>query len=163
MADSNEVKIACSLIESVSYVTGSLVITPGESSEEPPTIVQDGYQWNITLDADRKASEGVADSFNTLVGGANHEYAPFEGGTGKQPDELNFYFGINVTFNIGGNRIQETIYLAQGHGTRNNWWIGSNNVVNAGTPTYCVISNNLIQQIFTMSGGISDFSLSPVG
>lgn len=164
MASSNTVNLTSSLIETVSYVAGSIVITPGESHKDSASITQDGPKWIITIEADRSGSNGVADKFNTQVGGPYHEYAPDGGGTGKQPDKLNFYFAVRVTFNIRGNRIQETLYLGQGHyGTTNNWWIGANHVVNAGKPEFLAISDNNIQQIFTMSGNTNSFVFTTVG
>jgi hypothetical protein len=139
MPSSNTVNLTSSLIESVSYVDGSLVITSGEEYKVPPSITQDGPKWIIEL-------------------------APDGGGTGKQPDKLNFYFAVRVTFNIGGNRVQETIYLAQGHfSLTNNWWIGGNHVVNAGQPEYLVMSDNVIRQIFKLSGNTNSFTFTSVG
>lgn len=163
MASSNTVTITSSLIESISYIDNSLVITQGESSSPPPSIVQDASKWIITLQADRSGSENVADTFNTRVGGASHEYAPTGGGTGKMPDKLNFYFGITITFNIGGTRVSTDVYLAQGHYLlTNNWWMGAGALVNIGTPMLLAISNNVVRQVFTLSGGTSDFTLKDV-
>lgn len=163
MASSNTVTITSSLIERISYIPNSLVITEGESSSPPPSIVQDASRWIITLEADRSGSEDVADTFNTRVGGAHHEYAPSGGGTGKMPDKLNFYFGLTLTFNVGGTRISTDVYLAQGHYLlTNNWWMGAGALVNIGTPMLLAISNNVVAQIFTLSGGTSDFTLNAV-
>jgi phospholipase C len=106
-------------ISSISYVSGSLVITSGQPSETPPTIEKSGSTYKITLMAGRSDSESVANSFNSAAGGSSKEYAPFRGG--GTPDELNFYFA--VTLNLGQSSV--TVYLGQGHsGLRNNWWIG---------------------------------------
>ena len=162
MASSNTVSLTSPLIAGISYISDSLVITKGEASSQPPRIEQDGPTWKITLSADRKGSGEVADRFNTRVGGPDHEYAPDGGGTGKQPNELNFYFGVTITWNIGGTRVNTDVYLAQGHySLTNNWWIGSGAVVNIGTPMMLVINNNLVVQILKMSGGASSFNFNP--
>ena len=163
VASSNTVTITSPLIESIRYINNSLVITTGESSSPPPSIVQDASRWIITLEADRGGSEDVADSFNTRVGGANHSFAGSGGGTGKMPDKLNFYFGVTVTFNIGGTRIDTNLYLGQGHYLlTNNWWMGSGAIVNIGHPMLLVIHDNVVAQITTLSGGTSDFELATV-
>ena len=161
MSSSNVVTLTSPDIRGVTYVNNSLVITPGEDSSPPATVQGPTSDkpnvWTITLKADRSGSEGVANQFNSQVGGAPHEYAPDGGGTGHSPEKLNFYFGVDVAFGSGTVRV----YLAQGHySSTNNWWIGSNSVVNTGTPTLVVISNNQIQQIFNMSGGTSSFEFS---
>ncbi|HEU0301095.1 MAG TPA: hypothetical protein VFR37_16645 [Longimicrobium sp.] len=164
MSSSNTVTLTSSLIQSVTYVNNSLHIKSGESYTVPPTITQSGSTWTIVLDADRSGDNTVADDFNNEVGGAYHEYAPSGGGTGNQPGSLNFWFGVTVAFNVGGNVINETFYLAQGnYSLTNNWWIGGNHVVNTGTPTYLVINGNNIQQILNLSGGTSSFTFNVPG
>lgn len=163
MASSNSVVLTSALITGVTYIDGSLQITSGQKSNPPPKITKSGADWKITLEADRNGSSGVASSFNNQVGGASHEYAPSGGGDGKQPDKLNFYFGVRITWNINGQSITDEAYLAQGHSTLggNNWWIGANEVVNVGTPLFLVISNDIIRQIFRMSGGGDSFTFKP--
>jgi hypothetical protein len=157
---SNAVTITSPLIHSINYISGSLVITTGESSSPPPSVLQSGDKWTITLEAGRSGSKPVADSFNTLNGGSIHEYAPDGGGTGHTPNELNFYFGVTITFLLDGVQIPTQVYFAQGHySTTNNWWIGANSVINTGQPMLLLISNNTIQRILNMSGGVSSFVL----
>ena len=161
MASSNDVTITSSLIQTITYIENSLVITEGEDSTPPPRIEQNASKWKITLAADRKGSNAVANSFNTRVGGSSHEYAPDGGGTGKMPDSLNFFFGVTITWSIGGSRVNTDVYLAQGNfNVTNNWWIGANSVVNVGTPSFVVLDNNAIVQILKMSGGTSSFTFS---
>jgi hypothetical protein len=161
MPSSNTVTLTSSLIQSITYIENSLVVTEGEDSTPPPKIEQDAAKWKITLAADRKGSGAVANSFNTRVGGSSHEYAPDGGGTGKMPDSLNFFFGVTITWNSGGTRVSTDVYLAQGSfNVTNNWWIGANAVVNVGTPSFVVLNGNVIVQILKMSGGTSSFTFS---
>jgi hypothetical protein len=163
--DTNDVKLTSSLIEDISYVDGSLDIPPDQNPKLPPmigrTIGRVGPEWKITLLADRKGSSDVAKNFVNKTGGPFHEYAPVGGGTGHKPDGLNFYFSVRITWNIGGVRVTDEVYLGQGRsGTRDNWWIGGNKVVNIGTPSYLAISEDVIRQIFQMSGGVNSFDFT---
>lgn len=154
---SNEVTITSALIQNIEFIPGSVVITSGEKFKEPPTISHSGDKWSITLEADRSGSKPVADSFNSVNGGSIHEYAPDGGGTGHTPNELNFYFGVRITFR---DFPPTTVYFAQGHySTTNNWWIGANAVINTGQPMFLLIRDNVIQQILYMSGGVNSFVL----
>jgi hypothetical protein len=162
MPDSNTVVLTSSYIEAVSYIDSSLNITSGEDYELPPSIVRSGYEWKITLQADRKGSDAVADAFNTTVGGAIHEYAPDQPGTDAQPDSLNFFFGVRITWNVGGLRVTDEVYLGQGHNiTGNNWWIGANEIVASGVPNYLVISDDIIREIFHLSGSTNMIVFTP--
>jgi hypothetical protein len=162
MSSSNEVKLSGAQIQNVTYVNNSLVITQGEDSSPPPSIQQDkDKNWVITLSADRKGSSTVANSFNGASGGASHEYAPSGGGTGHTPNELNFYFAVTITFSTPSGSVPVQVNLAQGHySTTNNWWIGANGVVNIGTPSFCAIANNKIEQIYKLGGGTSNFTFT---
>jgi hypothetical protein len=162
MPSSNSVTLASPLIRSITYINDSLVVTQGEDFSVPPHISQSGSTWTITLQADRSGSEDVANRFNNTVGGAYHAYAPNGGGTGKQPGTLNFYFEVIVAFYIGGNVVTQHIHLGQGHfSLTNNWWIGSNHVVNTGSPMLLVINGNTIKEILNLSGGTSSFAFAP--
>lgn len=157
MASSNTVTISGAAITAITYVDHSLVITPGEDSAPPPTIEKDGSQWTITLEADRKASTGVADSFNRASGGENHEYAP--SGGGGVPIDMNFYFQIDLTLGSSTARLQ----IGQGnHNLRNNWWMGGNHLLNVGDPLLLEIVNSEILRIFKLSGGVDSFNLTAV-
>lgn len=162
MPSTNEFKLTCGDITSLSYLEGSIDVTDGEDFDSPPTFSHSGKTWTITLKADRKKSSGVADSFNRTVGGALHEYTN-EGGD-KQPKELNFYFGVRATFGIDGQSYQMDIYLGQGHtGLRNNWWFGANSLLNTGDPLYSVISGSVIRRTFRLSGkGSDEMTLSAI-
>ena len=149
---SNTVTLESSLIESISYIDGSFVISDGQPYESGPTAKDKGNGvWEITVNCGRHKTSEVADKFNSLCGGQYHEYAP-KGGGGT-PDELNFMFGITVAFK---NATPITLYLGQGHySSHNNWWIGGQNVVNDGKPDLVLISNNQPIQLLRMSGSTS--------
>jgi len=86
--------------------------------------------WTITLNADRNGTSDVAQSFNTIAGGASHEYASSHGSFGDSPSGLNFYFGVNLT--IGAETI--TAYIGQGNwgASQHNWWFGSSALILVG-------------------------------
>lgn len=158
MSSSNKVTLQSSLIQAVTYVSGSLVITTGEDSSPPPEITRDGSDWTIDLKANRKKSNEVASSFAGVTGGASHMYAPDGGGTGHAPEQLNFYFGVNITFSVDDKQLTTMVYLAQGnYSSTNNWWIGGNAVVNVGTPSLVLTDGGSIVQTLLMSGGTHDF------
>ncbi len=160
--DSNEFKLTSADIVSISYLEGSFVITEGQSGSPPPTFVQNGSTWTITIGANRKNSKPVAQSFNQKTGGALHAYTNASGDT--QPQELNFYFGIVATFNINGQLVPMTFYIGQGHYTfNNNWWLGGNNVLNKDSnPLFNVISGGNIVQTYDISGsGNYSMTLTP--
>ena len=142
-------------ISSISYVSGSLVITDGQPSQTPPTISSSDGTFTITLEAGREKSTSVADSFNSNCGddGAK-EYAPFGGG--GTPEELNFMFAVVIEFSIGA---AVTVYLGQGHAAvRNNWWIGGSPIFSLDTPRLEYSINNLVYT-YELSGTHDSFDL----
>lgn len=130
--DSNAVSISSdspNIISSINYIDNSLVVSAGQSHDSSPqTPTKDGNVWTITLNADRNGTSDVAQSFNTIAGGASHEYTYSNvWGLGKSPSDLNFYFGVDLS--IGTETI--TVYLGQGHhgAGNNNWWFGSSALI----------------------------------
>ncbi|MEY2505179.1 MAG: hypothetical protein QOG27_1459, partial [Verrucomicrobiota bacterium] len=122
---------ASKTIKFISYLNDSLQISSGQPSKVPPSITVKNNVWGITLQAGRHPTSAVANSFNSLCGGKEKEYAP-SGGGGGTPDELNFFFGISITFQNG---VSGTIYLGQGsYGTTNNWWIGGSPIFSQDKP-----------------------------
>jgi hypothetical protein len=161
--DSNDYKLTCADIIAMSYLPGSFIITDGQSSKPPPTFTKNGSTWTVSIDANRKNSSAVADSFNQKTGGALHEYTNSSGD--KSPKEMNFYFGVEATFLVNGNHVSVTFYIGQGHYTsNNNWWIGGNNILNkGGNPLFNVISNGTIVSTYDISGsGNYTMELTPV-
>lgn len=161
MPKNNEVELESPLITAVSYVDGSLVISEGEASEPPATISRDGSTWTVALEADRHKTSEVAGSFDGATGGELHQYAP--SGGGGTPDELNFYFAVNVAFQIQGKTVTTRLYLAQGsYALTNNWWIGGSSVVNDGEPDLVLVANDQVVAVLRISGDHDSFVFTPV-
>lgn len=159
---SNIVEIDASSIQSIDYIKDSLCITDGQPSTPPPSISQSGSKWTITLECGRKGSASVADKFINICGGRYHSFSPTA--NSDQPGKLNFYFGVTIGLKLGGEIYYETIYLAQGHmGLNNNWWIGSRSLAQKSYAILVVQTpvTNEVEQVYNISGGVSNFSLSP--
>jgi hypothetical protein len=122
---------ASKTIKFITYINDSLQISSGQPSKVPPTIRVKNNVWEITLQAGRHKTSAVANSFNSLCGGKEKEYVP-SGGDGGTPNELNFFFGIIITFRNGAS---QPIYLAQGsNGTTDTWWIGGSPIFSQDKP-----------------------------
>jgi hypothetical protein len=163
--DSNTVTITGSMIANITFVSGSIVVTSGQSSSNTVSIGQDGSEWTLVLLANRQGSSTVANEFNVACGGtppSQHEYCP-TASFDTSPGSLNFYFGIIITINVpnNGQIALPIIYLGQGHtGFNNNWWIGGNAVNTTQPPgsDIVVIVNNVIVMQIQLSGGTSSFN-----
>lgn len=132
--DTNEVQLVCAQIAGVTYVDGSLAITPGEPYVVPPTIHRDGATWTIVLEADRKGSPEVARSFVAVTGGPGRQIA--ETLRDVEPEEMNFHFALDVGFAIGGHIVPARLYVGQGHyAFTNNWWLGATALQRTGDNT----------------------------
>jgi phospholipase C len=128
------------VIRSISYVTGSLVITSGQPSDVPPKISGSNGVFTITLEAGREDSKPVANSFNTSSGGSSKEYAP-KGGVGAA-EKLNFMYAVILNF-LSGESV--TLYLAQGSfAGHNNWWIGGSPIFSLDKPRLEYTSGNTV-------------------
>jgi hypothetical protein len=164
MPSSNDFNLICSDVTAMSYLSGSFVITDGESASPPPTFSHDSKTstWTVNIAADRSGSTDVANSFNAKTGGSLHNYTNASGD--KSPEKLNFYFGVVATFAVGGQSVPVTFYLGQGHyGTSNNWWLGGNNVLySGGDPLFNVVSGSTILATYKISGsGSYTMTLTP--
>jgi hypothetical protein len=162
MPSQNTVIIKGSSIKDIRYVDNSLVTTPGQDQTPPASIQPNGREWRITIKVDRKNSTDVADQFNRRTGGQFNEFAP-DGGDKGIPNELNFYFAVDIEFAVNNDTATSRIYLGQGHYSEtNNWWIGGNTVLNLGrVPTLLVIEGGKVLQRLAISGGVSQFDLAP--
>jgi hypothetical protein len=102
-------------------------VSAGQAHDSLQQPTKDGNVWTITLNADRSGTSDVAQSFNTIAGGASHELASSHGSWGDSPGGLNFYFGVNLT--IGAETI--TAYIGQGNwgASQHNWWFGSSALI----------------------------------
>ncbi|RUL75300.1 hypothetical protein [Dyella choica] len=79
--------------------------------------VSGGY---VDVKAGRKGSQPVANSFNGNLQNMDAHMLGLESASSK-PYTLNFW--IKGILTINGDSFP--VYLAQGHNTKNNWWIGS--------------------------------------
>jgi hypothetical protein len=154
----NDVKIddISETVTRISYISGSVDVTPGQKNEPPPTISQSGRVFTISFAANHKGNKEVADRFNGFCGGSAHEYAGRHGG--GTPKKLNFYFGVEIRFETaqGGGTLK--IYLGQGHGgTANNWWIGGSGISSSGPSVTVAIGDKGKKLVLPLSGGVSDF------
>lgn len=157
MPSSNKVTITdkSGTLSSVSYVNNSVHVTSGEQYSVPPSISQSGRVYTITLQADRKGSSSVADSFNTSSGGTAYEYAA--SGGGGTPDKLNFWFTLLLTFNTAQGSASVQLNIGQGHyGTTNNWWIGGA-IVTSSVPSLNVPIGTGLTLVLPLSGSHDSF------
>jgi len=148
-------------ITSISYIQNSFNITAGQSFDLPPTFSVDaGGVWTMSINCGRNASTEVAAAFTNACGGIIHVDAP-DGGGGA-PDDLNFFFGAVVTFQLDANtQVSTTLYFGQGsYFSTNNWWIGGNGVINPNTASLALISQNFIEAVLTIGGSNDSFTFS---
>jgi hypothetical protein len=161
--DSNSVTITGSMISNIAFVTGSVVVTPGQSASTTVSVGQDGSEWTLVLLANREGSSTVANEFNAACGGSQHEYCP-TASFDTSPGALNFFFGVTITVNVpnvGQVQLPE-LYLAQGHvGFNNNWWIGGNAInTTQNVSDLVVVYNNQVVMQIQLSGGVSNFNFT---
>lgn len=113
----NAVILKSSKIASVKPLPGTYRVTKGQPVGGEPTVVTEDGLTTILFKSGRKKSAEVAEQFHETGG----MFAP-HGGAGGRPKELNFFFGIQVTWTDGST---SDLYLGQGStGVRNNWWLG---------------------------------------
>jgi phospholipase C len=143
----------------INYINNSLVITKGQPSQQPATIAQSGNTFTITMNAGRSKSSSVADAYNKVCGGSKNEYAGYHGG--GTPGRLNFYFAVQMKFQMAGSVAVATVYLGQGNiNSKNNWWIGGSIVNSSGkTPT---LQMHIGDQIVTLnlSGSVDTLTVT---
>lgn len=146
-------------ITGMSYVAGSVVVTSGQKNSPPPTVQKSGKVFTISFDCDRKGSSSVANSFNSASGGSAHEYAAYGGG--GTPDELNFWFSLQIEFSTSKGTGTAILNVGQGHsGVHNNWWLGGA-IVNSAKPDLSIpIDNTAFKLTLPVSGDVSDYSFS---
>ncbi len=128
----NTFTLTCEDIVNIQYRLNSAYISEGQPFDVPPDISNDGSgKWTITFKAGRDKTSAVAKSFTSVAGGSQDTL--IVGSGDETPDELNFYFGLNVTVELsdGGLLDDILIYLGQGNTLfTNNWWLGSINLIN---------------------------------
>ena len=111
---------------------GEWMVSAGQPSNPPPKVTTahdpGGNGFDVEFDAGRQGTSAVADSFDTLCGGASNEWCGHS--FDSSPSELNFYFGLNLSLKSGASTAEVTVYLAQGSHEVNNWWIGGASISN---------------------------------
>ncbi len=158
--DTNDFELINAQITGITYIENSFVITQGEEFALPPTFGRQGSTWTMTVLADRKGSPQVAQAFDSKAGGPQHEFA--DSFVDQSPEELNFFFGAVVTFEVAGSSIPLTLYFGQGHrGLRNNWWIGGSAVQSADKESVLVVGGGPNPIVYRIDAGISTMTLVP--
>lgn len=141
---------------------GFLVVSDGQPHDPAPTISRNGNVFTIDLEAGRQKTAPVAEKFNLLSGGADNEYAPFKE-FDNTPEELNFFFSVQIHFEFEGVPSFVNVYLAQGSvGSTNNWWIGSPAVSNVDGEPQLIYTADLHDVVLGLSGTHDSFNLRQV-
>jgi len=145
----NKVTMTASEFNAVNYISNSLVITSGQPSEEPASIVHTAPDWIITIDCGRKGSDAVGNEWVKATGGASNSFAP-DGGGSPPPKKLNFYYGLTVS-TVNGN--STTLYLGQGHYPNvNNWWVGGVDVTAIQNKAVLALGSGSTRETYAISG-----------
>jgi hypothetical protein len=163
----NEFTLTCSEISNINYRTNSAYVSTGQSFDVPPTISHKGSsEWKITFKSGRHKTSAVSESFMAAAGGSKRSVITSASGD-KTPDELNFYFGLEISFRSSkyGDLDDVLIYLGQGsYALTNNWWFGSNNLVNSdGTALLVATKSGAIVWKALLSMSNNSCSLEPKG
>lgn len=121
----NNVYLNGSIIKNVQWIPGQLMVSTGQSSGQDPTIEKTDDGWKIDVYCGRQNTKAVADSFNEINISSQHMWSPTSYFT-DEPEELNFYVGVNVEIDVYGIPQYIDIYFGQGHTFgAENWWMAS--------------------------------------
>ncbi len=138
-------------ITNVEY-NGTLEVTNGQPVQGTPTPSEFSGGWLIDLICGRQGNAGIAQDFvNNCGGSPNNMFGLFT--LSSEPGNLNFFFGINITFS--GQSSPVTLFLGQGHNiltAQNNWWIGGTSVNSSGGVALLTLPDNSQLTI----GGVED-------
>jgi hypothetical protein len=160
----NEFTLTCSSITNISYIADSAVVSSGQPYDTPPEIETKGDdEWKITFKSGRHKTKSVADSFKSIVG--NTTYAMITASSGdKTPDELNFFFGLDLSIKLPNGGALDTlpIYLGQGSNAfHNDWWLGARALVNASDAYLLATQSGQVAWRAKVDMSNSSMSLSP--
>ncbi|ADO48689.1 hypothetical protein [[Enterobacter] lignolyticus] len=156
----NLVTLSCANITNIQYIPDSFDITSGQPHQNSPIITRSGNTWSIHWNCGRKGSGEVASRYATASSSLPHMYGL--GASDNAPEQLNFYFGLAVSFTIYGKVFLANLYLGQGHtGSSNNWWIGGL-PVNGNTDTVTISDGAGMGKGYQISSDslVNDFTLS---
>ncbi len=147
-------------VTGMSYVANSAVVSAGQDFKLPPTVTQSGRVFTLTFYANRKKTTAVADSFNTSSGGTAFEYAA--SGGGGTPDQLNFYFTVQINFETAQGTGTTLLNVGQGHyATTNNWWLGGSAVTSSVPSLDVPVANGAYTLVLPLSGDHDSFKFGP--
>ncbi len=144
----------------MTYVANSVVVSAGQDYTSPPTVSQSGRVFTLTFYANRKKTTPVADSFNSASGGTAFEYAA--SGGGGTPDQLNFYFAVQINFQTAQGTGTTLLNIGQGnYATTNNWWIGGSAVTSSVPSLDVPIADGAYTLVLPLSGTHDSFTFGP--
>lgn len=146
-------------ITSMTYVNNSANVTSGQSYVVPPSIQKSGNKFTITFAANRKNSSSVANAFNSSSGGSAHEYAA--SGGGGTPNELNFFFTVQINVTTSKGSGSTLLNIGQGHyGTTNNWWLGGAGLTSSKPSLTIPVANGAYNLTLPISGTHDSYTFS---
>lgn len=151
----NKVTLTNPLITTIRYIDHSFHAPKGQALQQlPVTISQDDYTWTLSTNSDHQASADIARAFSAACNGNMHVYAPSS--SAKTPTTLNFYYGVCITFLIGGVTYTTNLFLGHGPAT---WWIGGNNMTNNHAPWLALNSaTSSSSPLLRLSGTVDTFN-----
>jgi hypothetical protein len=162
----NEFTLTCSEITSIEYRTNRAYVSTGQPFDVPPEISRKGSEWKIIFKSGRHKTSAVSKSFMAAAGGSKLSVITSASGD-KTPEELNFYFGLKISIETrkDGRLDDVLVYLGQGsYASTNNWWFGSNNLVNSnGTALLVATKSGAIVWKALMSMSNNSCTLEPKG
>jgi len=147
-------------ITSMTYVANSANVTSGEDSAPPPTVQKNGSVFTITFVSDRKKSAPVATAFNNNCNN-NSLNAYAASGGGGLPEELNFFFQLELQVTTASGSGSAILNIGQGsYALTNNWWLGGP-IVSSSQPGLNIPVNNGASQLnLPLSGTNSSFVIA---
>jgi phospholipase C len=147
-------------ITSMTYVANSANVTLDEDSSPPPTVQKNGSVFTITFVCDRKKSTPVATAFNNNCNN-NSLNAYAASGGGGLPEELNFFFQLELQVTTASGSGSAILNIGQGsYGLTNNWWLGGS-IVNSSQPGLNIAIDNGASKVnLPLSGTNSSFVLA---
>lgn len=166
---SNEVLLTLDAIWDIRYIDGSLMVSTGQPygildivrPEAPSTT------WTIKLNAGRHKTSEVADAFISITGGKGRMYCPNQA-SDDAPDQLNFFFGVEIDILLDNKIYTTEVYLAQGSYTiivtTNNWWIGGMTIAHQSKTAVMAVSEPstlALKELYTLGGDVYKFTFKP--
>jgi len=107
----------------------------------------------------RRQSSSVANAFNSSSGGSAHEYAA--SGGGGTPNELNFFFTVQINVTTSKGSGSTLLNIGQGHyGTTNNWWLGGAGLTSSKPSLTIPVANGAYNLTLPISGTHDSYTFS---